>query len=77
MELDGKIYRLECLTDYAVAKSCVIKDTCCAYNSGLPGPLGSTIFALKTDFNSCKPGEIQMQRMADWPLVQENDLTVI
>lgn len=65
------------MTDYAVAKSCVIKDTCYVYSGGLPGLLGSTIFAPKSDFNSSKPEEIQIQRMTDWPLVQENDLTVV
>lgn len=79
MGLDGKIYRLECMRDYAVAKTCVIKDTCCVYDGGLPGPLESTIptFAPKSDFNSCKPEEIQMQRITVRTLVQESDLTVV
>lgn len=67
------------MRDYAVAKTCVIKDTSCVYNGGLPGPLGSTIpiFVPKNDFNSCKPEEIQMQRITVRPFVQESDLTVV
>lgn len=43
MGLDGKIYRLECVTDYTVDNTCAIKDTSCVYDGGLPGASGSTI----------------------------------
>lgn len=79
MGLDGKIYRLEFMRDYYVAKTCVIKDTCCIYDGGLPCPLRRTIpiFALKSDFSFCKPEEIQMQRITVRLFVQESDLTVV
>ena len=48
MGQDGKIYRLECMRDYTVAKTCMVKGV---YGGGVPGPLGSTIpvFAPKND----------------------------
>lgn len=62
MGLDGKIYRLECVRDYDVAEICVIRDTSCVYDGGLPYPLRCTtaILALKNDFNSSNSEEIQM-----------------
>lgn len=71
MGLDGKIYRLECVRDYDVAKTCVIKDTYCVYDGGLPYPLRCTIaiLALKNDFNFSNPEEIKMLGIMMRPLV--------
>lgn len=60
MGLDGKAYRLECVREYDVAKTCVIKHTSCVYDGVLPYPLRYTtpIVASKNDFNSSNPEEI-------------------
>lgn len=71
MGLDGKTYRLECVREYDVAKTCVIKHTSCVYDGGLPYPLRYTapIVASKSDFNSSNPEEIQMLEIMIRPLV--------
>lgn len=71
MGLDGKTYRLECVRNYDVAKTCVIKDTCCVYGGGLPYPLRCTIAILapENDFNFSNPEEIQMLGIMMRPLV--------
>lgn len=59
------------MRNYDVAKTCLMKDTSCVYDGGLPYPLRCTtaILAPKNDFDSSNPEEIQIPGIMMKPLV--------